>query len=476
MNPTIEKLKNDIGNASDIIIKNIMIQKHEIILVYSEVLTSGDAINDFVLKNLAFIINEQIEVNDMASFLYNSIPARNVSLIKDYNDLLYKLFNGFACLIIENQMFAMELRASLDRGIAEAQSEIAIRGPKDAFSENFNTNLGLIRRRIKSEKLWLKTLEIGKLSKTKVGICYMENICDKKLVEKLEKKLKKLNIDGILDSGYIKNLTKEESIIFPTIQTTERPDLAAMALLEGKLVVLTDTSPYALILPSFFLDFFHTPDDYYQKSFNISFIRIIRVLAFFISIFLPAYYISITTFNHTSISLDLLLNFIDQRKNVAFPALVEALLMTISFEILRESDTRMASTVGSAVSILGGLILGDALVSAGIISPIMIIVVAVSAISGLVFTSIEMSNSIRFYRIFLMILASLFGIFGIYIGFTTLIIHLSSIKTLTLPYLSPISPLIKEEQQDAIIKLNKRGKKLRNPLLARKNMTRGDAS
>lgn len=475
MNPIIEKLKKDVGNADDIIIKNIQIQEHEVILIYSEVLTSGDAINDFVLKNMAFLINEQVEVKDMANFLYNSIPARNVNVIKDYEDLLYKLFNGFACLIIKDKMFAMELRASLDRGIAEAENEIAIRGPKDAFSENFNINLGLIRRRIKSEKLWLKTLEIGKLSKTKVGICYMENICDEKLVKQVEKKLKKLNIDGILDSGYIKNLTKEESIIFPTIQTTERPDLAAMSLLEGKIVVLTDTSPYALILPSFFLDFFHTPDDYYQKSFNISFIRIIRVLAFLFSIFLPAYYIAITTFNHTSISLDLLLNFIDQRKNVAFPALVEALLMTISFEILRESDTRMASTVGSAVSILGGLILGDALVSAGIISPIMIIVVAVSAISGLVFTSIEMSNAIRFYRIFLMILASIFGIFGIYIGFTTLMIHLSSINTLNLPYLSPISPLIKEEQKDAIIKVNNQGKKLRNPLLAKKNMTRGES-
>ena len=475
MNETIEKLKKDIGKATDVIIKNIQVQNHEVILVYSEVLTSGNAVNDFVLKNIAFIINEQIEVKDMANYLYNSIPARNVSIIKDYNDLLYKLFNGFACLIIEDKMFALELRQALDRGIQEAKSEIAIRGPKDAFSENFNINLGLIRRRIKSEKLWLKTLEIGKLSKTKVGICYMENICDKKLVKQVEKKLKSLNIDGILDSGYIKNLTKEESIIFPTIQTTERPDLASMALLEGKIVVLTDTSPYALILPSFFLDFFHTPDDYYQKSFNISFIRIIRIVAFFISIFLPAYYISITTFNHTSISLDLLLNFIAQRKNVAFPALVEALLMTISFEILRESDTRMASTVGSAVSILGGLILGDALVSAGIISPIMIIVVAVSAISGLVFTSIEMSNSIRFYRIFLMILASIFGIFGIYIGFTTLIIHLASIKTLNLPYLSPISPLIKEEQKDAIIKIDSHGKKLRNPLLAKKNMIRGES-
>ncbi len=470
----LEKIKKDTGNASDLIIKKINITNHEVYLIYNEVLTSGDAINDFLLKNIAFLIDEKISMQDPFTFLYNSLPSHNVKIVENYTDLLTRLFNGFAILLYDEKMFSMELRASLDRGIVEAKNEIAIRGPKDAFSENFNKNLGLIRRRIKSEHLWMKDLEIGTLSKTKVGILYMENIADKKMIEAVQKKLEKINIDGILDSGYIKNLWKEESILFPTIMTTERPDLTSMALLEGKIVILVDTSPYALILPSFFLDFFHTPDDYYQKNFNISFIRIIRLLAFFISIFLPAYYISITTYNHTSISLDLLLSFIEQRKNVAFPALVEALIMTISFEILRESDTRMASTVGSAVSILGGLILGDALVSAGIISPIMIIVVATSAISGLVFTSIEMSNAIRFYRIFLMILASILGIFGIYIGFATLIIHLSSIKSLFYFYLSPISPFIKTEQRDTIIKVKEKGLKLRNPLLAKKNKVRGE--
>ena len=250
-----------------------------------------------------------------------------------------------------------------------------------------------------------------------------------------------------------------------------------MSRLEGKVAILVDNSPYLLILPCFFIDLFHTPDDYYQKPINITFIRIIRLFAFLIAILIPAYYIAITTHNHDSITTDLLLNFLSQRSTVPFPALVEALLMSVSFEILRESDMRMASTMGTAVSILGGLVLGDAAVSAGIISPIMIIVVAISAISGLVFPSIELTSAIRWWRIIFMILASMFGIYGIFLGIIVLIIKLTSIKVLGKPYLAPFSPLILSEQTDAIIRSNQTKKtKYRNPLLARKNIVRGRSS
>jgi len=227
-------------------------------------------------------------------------------------------------------------------------------------------------------------------------------------------------------------------------------------------------------MPCFFIDLFHNPDDYYQKAISISFIRIIRVLAFLIAIFIPAYYIAITTHNHDSVTTDLLLNFLSQRSTVPYPALVEAFIMTISFEILRESDMRMASTMGTAVSILGGLVLGDAAVSAGIISPIMIIVVAISAISGLVFTSIELTSAIRFWRIILMILAASLGIYGIFLGLILLVTKLASITSFNKPYLAPFSPFIKSEQTDAILRINTGNKtKKRNPLLTTKNKIRG---
>ena len=471
----IERIKKDTNNATDIIYKEIKVKDKKITLVYSEVLTSGLDISNVILKNISKVIDEDINTGeDLFEFFYNSIPNHNVSKVKDYQDLLYRLFNGFTIFIIDNDnYFSMETRAVLDRGITQAESELSVRGPKDSFTETYNKNLGLIRKRIKSEHLWVKTKELGKQTKTRVGILYMENIAEEKLVDKVSKHLDKINIDGIIDSSYLKEYFTEESDIFPTITTTERPDLVAMSLLEGKIVILVDNSPYALILPCFFIDLFHSPDDYYQKPVNITFIRIIRLCAYLIAILIPAYYIAITTHNHDSITTDLLLNFLSQRSTVPFPALVEALLMTISFEILRESDMRMASTMGTAVSILGGLVLGDAAVSAGIISPIMIIVVAISAISGLVFTSIELTSAIRWWRIILMILASLLGVYGIFLGLIVLITKLCSIKVLDKPYLSPFSPLIISEQSDAIIRSNNNKTKYRNPILTTKNKVRG---
>ena len=472
----IEKIKADTNHADDIIYREINIQGQKITLVYSEVLTSGVNVSELVLKNLAKIIDENIFITtDLYTFFYNSLPSHNIKKIKDYSDLQTKLWNGYVIFVLpDDNCFGIEIRAFLDRGIAKAEAEVSIQGPKDAFTENFNTNLGLLRKRLKTSNFWTSTLTIGKQTQTKVGILYMQNIVEKKLVSEIEKKLNKINIDGIVDSSYLKQYLNQESAIFPTIMSTERPDLAVMALLEGKVIIMSDNSPYVLILPCFFIDFFHTPDDYYQKPINITFIRLVRLVAFFIAILVPAYYIAITTHNYDSITTDLLVNFLSQRKTVPFPALVEALLMTISFEILRESDMRMASTMGSAVSILGGLVLGDAAVSAGIISPIMIIVVAISAISGLVFTSIELTSAIRWWRIIFMFLATLLGIYGIFLGIILLTTKLCSINAFNKPYLAPFSPLIFSEQKDGFIRLSNPKKiKNRNPLLTKKNQIRG---
>ncbi len=473
MDKLIDEIKIKTGNSKDLIYKSIKINNKTIYLIFSEVLTSGEDINNFILKNISKIIDFKIDItNGLFEFFYNSIPSHNVSKVSNIDEILNKIFNGYVVFIEENNYFAMEMRASLDRGVSNVVNEISLRGPKDAFTENFNKNLGLLRRRIKCPSLFVKDLEIGKQTKTKVGIAYMNNICKIKNVDLILEKLSSINIDGIIDASYLKDYLSSPKNLFPTVVSTERVDVASQALLEGKIVIITDNSPYCLILPSFFIDFFHTPDDYYQKEISISFLRIIKLIAFLIACFLPAYYIAITTHNHDAISTNLLLNFISQRQNVPFPALVEALLMTISFEILKESDLRMSSTMGTAVSILGGLILGDALVSAGIVSPIMIIVVATSMISGLIFSSVDLTSAIRFYRIMLMILAASLGLYGIFIGGMFLIIHLVSLKTLEEDYLAPFSPLIEKEQRDAIIKTNSKVK-YRNPLLTDKNKVKG---
>ena len=343
-----------------------------------------------------------------------------------------------------------------ERDIGLIRSELTVSGPKDSFIENSNTNLELIKKRIKSKELKVDDLNIGRYTKTDVKLLYIEGIVKKDLVDHIKKKLNKINIDGIIDSSYLRNSLEEKNNLFPTLTMTERPDRCSMALLEGKVIILVDNSPYALILPSFFID-------YFQKSFNTSFIRIIRLFAFIIAILLPGLYIAITTRNYNLVPLDLLLVLKTGRTFVPFPAYIEALFMIICFEILKESDLRRSITSGSAISILGGLILGDAAVSAGIVSPIMIIVIAISSISGLIFSSIELSNAIRTYKIFILILSSIFGIYGVILGIIIILINLINTEVFGYNYLS------KFEIDDSIIKIDsnikKRSKKLSNNIV-----------
>lgn len=466
----MEKIVNDIKKrlpSKDYIYKKIKIDKKELYLIFNEVLCSGNEINESILKRLTLLNHKNFD-------LENKLPANNIKIIKK-DEIISYVNKGFVVCLTGDVIFAIEEKQKLERGITTIESELSLNGPKDSFSESFNTNLGLIRRRIKSEDLWWDEVTLGKSTETKIGILYMNNIVDKDLVERVKARLNLIDIDGIIDSSYLKDNLENNNGFFPTISSTERPDKVAMSLLEGKVAIIVDMSSYVLILPNFFIDFFHTVDDYYQKSINVTFIRCIRILAFFISIFIPAYYIAVTTYNQNSIFLSLLLLLKAQRTAVPFPAIVEALFMIISFEILRESDLRMSSTTGSAISILGGLILGDAAVSAGIMSPIMIIVIAISSIAGFVFTSIELVNAIRLYRIIFLLLATVLGVYGIYLGAIYLLYKLITLTSFDKPYLAPFSPFIKNEMNDAIYKRDNKGEKTRNPLLTN-NKKRGKYS
>lgn len=465
-----DKLKEAFGNATDLIIRPFIIDNREITLVMSEVLGSSSYVNDFILKKLLTI---KFQSNDIGKELLNYIPTNNGKILNKLNDMADYICMGFALIIFsDTEAIAIEARATLDRGIPEVSNESTVMGSKDAFSENFNTNIGLIRRRIRTSDLFVDGMFIGKRSKTKIGILYMNNIVNKDSVKTIKHKLNQINVDGIIDTGNLKTyLDSKTNYIFPTITSTERPDKVSQALLEGKIAIVSDNSPFVLITPTFFIDYLHTSDDYYGKSINASFIRIIRFLAFLIAIFTPALYIALTTHNQDLLPLSLFLNFAEQRQNVPFSALIEALFMSISFEILRESDIRKPASMGTSVSILGGLILGDAAVSAGIISPIMIIVISISAISGLAFYEMEMISALRWWRFILMFLAMFFGLFGIFIGFIILLASLVTTTSLNVPYLAPFSPFIKSELKDSLIKGEHQKIRKRNPLLT-KNIIR----
>lgn len=459
----INKLKKEVAPSKDYIFKELKVHNLKIGLIFNEVLTDTISVNEYILKRLT-----HFKKNELKN-LENNLPMKNIKIINK-NEIMNYVNNGFVVIIID-KIYAGEVRANLDRGINTVDGELTITGPKDSFSENFNTNLGLIRKRIKTTQLKVTDMEIGKNSKTKVGVLYVEGVVKKEIPNRIIEIFKRINIDGIIDSSYLKTTLEGQKSFFPTIMMSQRPDKSAMALLEGKVVVLVDMSPYALILPSFFIDFFHTTDDYYQKSFNTTFIRIIRFIAFFIAIFTPAIYMSITTRNYDLVPLPLLMMLKAGRTFVPFPAYIEAIFMIVCFEILKESDLRMSFASGSSISILGGLILGDAAVSAGIVSPIMIIVIAISSIAALIFSSIELGNAIRIYKIILLILATLLGIYGVIIGAIYILYKIFTLKIFGIPYTVPFFPTDKNEINDSFIKKEEPIKK-RNSFLSN-NIIRG---
>ncbi len=455
-NDIINKLKQDTNNQEDFIYRKKTLNKKNVYIIYLEPLTSSDKISDFIIRSLTNIEKNMTSKKNLLKEIENNISNFKVKKVVDYKTLCQHLHNGFTIILVDEEPYglALETKADLARSIDTANAEITIRGPKDAFVEDYQKNMGLIRKRIKSNDLWVETLNIGKYTNTKVSVLYIKSIAKPKLVNNVIKKLQTLEIDGIVNSGTIKNLLVDNvKTIFPTIYTTERPDISTRALLRGKVVILVDNSPYVLLVPSEFNDFFMTPEDSYSKSFNATLIRILKYLAFFIALTAPAIYVSLTTYNQEMLPSELLISFTIQKDSVPFPALVEALIMIVSFEIIREADLRVPGFTGSSLSIVGALILGEAAVNAGIVSPIMIIVVAITALSSLPFTEPEIINALRWWRLVFMLGAALLGIIGVIFAFVLFCIKMASIDLFDVPYLVPFVPTSKEGLKNSIIKL-----------------------
>lgn len=468
----IKKIKKDFKDSPDIIFRKVTIKDTEILLVFNSALSDSNSINDFILKRLTSL-NIKITRDNIFNYFANVIPENILKDVKDKDDLYTKINSGFTIFIFEEgKPFAVETKRDLSRGVSEPLTEQSISGPKDAFGENYQTNIGLIRKRIKTNDLAIKEITIGKQSKTQVAILYMDNICEEKVVNEVISKINSIDIDGIFDVTTIRECIEDRHSSFPTIVATERPDNASMKLLDGKVLVMMENSPYVLVIPTFFSDLFHASEDNYQSHINVTFTRIIRYIAFFIAILIPAFYIAITTYNHETIPVTLLTNFSAQREGVPFPAIIEALLLTLVFEILRESDIRMPHLSGTAISILGAIVLGDAAVSAGIVSPIMVIVVAISAISSLMFSNVGMVNAIRIWRIIFMIFATTCGIVGIFLAGILLISNLCSFTSFGKPYLYPLIPLDKKFLFGSLFKQKIEKDNVRMPILTNKNYIR----
>ena len=462
----INKLKEETNNSSYIVYREKYINNIKIDIIYNEVLTDQDKMSNFIYRSLDHIEKIYQEKELLYDVIKNNISNIKIKEINNYQDICKYLNNGFVILLIEDDYsLALEVKKNLTRSIEKPMTETTIRGAMDSFTENIETNIGLIKRRLKTNKLWNEDMELGKYTKNKISILTIKGLTDSKIKDNIINKLNSLEIDGVTDTGTLKHLIENETkTIFPTSITTERPDKVVSSLLRGKTVIIIDNCPFVLIMPVDINDFFLSQDDKDSNYINNSLTRILRYLAFSITVLTPGIYIALTTFNQEMIPLELLTSFASQRSTVPFPAFFEAILMFVSFEILRESDYRIPNVSNSALSIVGALILGEAAVNAGIVSPIMIIIVAITAISALVIVEPELSNAVKWYRILFMLGGTTIGIFGIFIVFIIFTTNLCSInsygKSFTMPF-TPINSIIKFP----LLKRNKRNKYLTNNII-----------
>lgn len=469
---TVQKMN---GKSSDIKTRKIMQDESQIGILFLQSVSSDDKISDILIHSIMEIMeSSHLTGKNLFQELYNHLYNGTIKEITTYQDLFYHLVNGFTAILVEgeNKAIVVETKSTLDRGIQESNTETSLRGPKDSFTENIVVNQGLIRKRIKDSNLYFEELFVGRRTKTKINLAYLSDVADQKRVEQLKKRLQEIDIDGVLDSGNLRSFLNPQKSVFPKIMSTERPDFVCGFLLEGKIVILVENTPFVLIFPTLFIDFIHTPGDYYQKSYNVNFSRFLRILGFLVTLLVPAAYVAIMTYNPEMIPDKLFISVAIQREGVPFPTAFEIIMLGITFELLRECDLRMPSKMGTAISVVGGLVLGDAAVNAGIVSPFVVIIVAMTSVAGLLFTDIDMVNALRWWRLIFIFFASICGMIGVVIASIMLITHLSTLETFGIPYLTPFAPFYLKEQNDALLLKQKSKIKERPRYLSSKNKKR----
>ncbi|MEH7073190.1 spore germination protein [Neobacillus drentensis] len=471
----ISHLKEEVGNSSDINIREFKLGSHKGALVYVDGLASSIAIADYILETV-MESNVPDEPVDIFQFMLDKTMALgSVKTITNWNQVYDALFSGDTVIFLQgcNKAISGETKGWDKRAITEPTTQLSIRGPKDSFTETLRTNTALVRRRIKSPNLRVDSIKLGAVSQTDIAILYIKGIANDKIVAEVKERLNRIDIDSIIGSGYIEQLIEDQTwTTFPTTYHCERPDVVTSHLLEGRVAIVVDGTPFVVTVPAIFIQFFQAADDYYSR-FDISTgVRLLRIIAFLIAVIGPSVYIAATTFHQEMIPTTMAIAIAAQRENVPFPAFVEALIMEVTFEILREAGLRLPRAVGQAVSIVGALVIGQAAVQAGLVSPVMVIVVSITAIANFSTPVFAMAIAARLLRFALMGLATILGFFGIMLGLMFISIHLCSLRSFGIPYMMPLAPFNLKEQQDAFVRFPMWAMKSRPMFISKGNMVR----
>ena len=461
------KSKYNLLINSDIKIRKFMIpiqnKKVTAILLYidgmvDEKLITNSVLKPLLLRNSITMQEEEHKINEgrisikgskasktnLESFIYNGLlPHNSVSKETDFEKVIQKVNTGFCALFVDTieTAFCIETKGFKGRSIAEPVTENIIRGSQEAFVENIRINTSLLRKIVNNENFVIEEVEVGKISRTKVAICYIKTIANDDLVAEAKYRINNLKIDYLLSSGQLEQFIKDNpKNSFPQTIATERPDRVSSYLLNGRIAIIVNGSPFVLVVPAIFIDFLTSSEDKNLSYYFTNFLRFIRAIALFFAIFLPGLYVAITNFHQELIPSELLFAIADAREAIPFPVIFEIILMELSFELIREAGLRASSSLSTTIGIIGALILGDAAVSASIVSPILIIVVAFTGICGFAIPDFSLTTSIRIYRFTYIILGFLAGFLGIALGFFVHFIMLTSLSSFGVSYFSPYIP------------------------------------
>jgi len=428
------------------------------VLIYVDGLVDNEIVDTQIVKSLLLEAPLATSVFNPARELFyqvrdSLVTVANVREIADFGEAALCVMSGFAVLLLDGVKgaLALEVCGWEHRGVEEPPAEALIRGSREGFSECFRTNTTLLRRRIRDPQLKLKTYFLGRRSRTTVGVMYLAGVVNPELVAEVERRLRGIDIDGILESGFIEQMIEDRWYSpFSQIQNTERPDEAAAALLEGRVVILTDNTPFALLVPATFNSLMHSPEDFYHRWFITFLIRTLRFLGSALALILPSMYIAMVSFTPEMIPTSLAISIGAGREGLPFPTIIEAFIMETTLELLREAGIRLPTPLGQTLGVVGAIILGQAAVQAGIVSSAMVIVVSLTAIAGFVIPSYDAAIALRILRFFLMIMAAIFGLYGIILGLMLILTHLVSLKSFGVPYLKPWAPWTVRDLKDSI--------------------------
>lgn len=399
------------------------------------------------------------------------VSISSVEECTDLNQIIDKILAGSVAIVLEKEAICCPIFKAEKRGIEEPPNSRVIKGPREGFVEDIYSNVGLVRKRVKSKDLRLVDVFVGKQTNTQVTMIYLEGIAKPEIVEEVKRRLKKINIDAIIDSYYIESLLEADKIkFFRRVGNTEKPDVFCAKILEGRVGLLIDGSPIALTVPFIMFEDLQSAEDYYTIPARATFVRLMRIIGLIFSILVPGVYVALQSFNYRILPINFLITLLSSIEGLSIPPLVEILVVLFLFEIITEASLQMPNQLGMALSIIGALALGNTAVDAGIISPPSIVIVAISSTSLYIIP--DQISETRLLRILFTVIGGLLGLYGIVISFIILTTYLCSIKSFGVPYMSPIAPSIKSDKKDAFVKGSIQDMKTRPKLFASKNKVR----